>query len=114
MDCIKCDSKDCPKSGFVDGRQRYECKRCQYHFTVKLKSGAFAVDVKQQALNLYLEGMGFRAIGRHLQVSHVSVYRWIRAFGQQTPPLASHTAIDVVEMDELHTYTLVVKKLLLG
>jgi transposase-like protein len=104
MQCIKCGSKDCPKSGFVHGRQRYVCKKCNYHFTVTLKSNAFTVDVKQQALNMYLEGLGFRAIGRCLQVSHVSVYRWIRAFGQQAPALASHTAIDVVEIDELHTY----------
>ncbi|WP_394351945.1 IS1 family transposase [Rhodocytophaga rosea] len=104
MDCIKCDNKNCPKSGFVHGRQRYVCKKCGYHFTVSLKSSAFRVDVKQEALHLYLEGMGLRAIGRHLQVSHVSVYRWIRAFGQQTPALESPSAIDVVEMDELHTY----------
>jgi transposase len=104
MDCIKCDNKDCSKSGFVHGRQRYVCKKCGYHFSVRLKSNAFAVDVKQQALNLYLEGMGLRAIGRHLQVSHVSMYRWIRAFDQQAPALESHTAVDVVEMDELHTY----------
>ena len=113
MDCNKCNSTDCPKSGFVHGRQRYICKKCKYHFTVKLKSSAFAKDVKQQALNMYLEGMGFRAIGRILQVSHVSVYRWIRAFGQQAPALASHPAIDVVELDELHTY-ISYKKLLLG
>ena len=104
MDCNKCDSTDCPKSGFVHGRQRYVCKKCGYHFTVTLKSNAFAKEVKQQALHMYLEGMGFRAISRLLGVSHVSVYRWIRAFGQQAPALASHTAIDVVELDELHTY----------
>jgi hypothetical protein len=53
---------------------------------------------------MYLEGTGFRAIGRILQVSHVSVYRWIKAMGQQAAALESHTAIEVVEMDELHTY----------
>jgi transposase len=104
MECIKCGSSDCPKSGFVRGRQRYVCKKCNYYLTVNLKSSAFAVDIKQQALNMYLEGMGFRAIGRCLQVSHVSVYRWVRTFGQQVPPLESHIAIDGVEVDELHTY----------
>jgi len=69
-----------------------------------LKSTAFADSIKEQVLQMYLEGMGFRAIGRVLGMSHVSVYRWIRAFGQRAAPLASHQAIDVVELDELHTY----------
>ena len=38
--------------------------------------------MKRQALELYLEGMGFRAIGRVLKVSNVTVLKWIRAFGE--------------------------------
>ncbi|OON69206.1 hypothetical protein B0919_10850 [Hymenobacter sp. CRA2] len=30
------------------------------------------------ALKLYLEGMGLRAIGRVLDVSNVTVMRWVR------------------------------------
>ena len=63
----------------------------------------FPPAVKAQALRLYLEGNGFRAIGR-LLISHVSVYRWIRAQGEQTAALQAHKGIDVVEIDELHTY----------
>ncbi|WP_176132997.1 helix-turn-helix domain-containing protein [Hymenobacter sp. CRA2] len=33
---------------------------------------------RQLALKLYLEGMGLRAIGRVLDVSNVTVMRWVR------------------------------------
>jgi len=111
MPCVKCGSKALRKNGLVHCRQGYVCKDCGYNLTVALKSTAFADSVKEQALQMYLEGMGFRAIGRLLGRSHVSVYRWIRAFGQRAAPLVSHQRIDVVELDELHTY---IKKTIVG
>ena len=104
MACSKCGDEKMIKNGLVRGLQRYQCKKCGYNYTVAQKSTAFSDDVKQEALNMYLEGAGFRAIARILQVSHVSVYRWIKAMGQQASALHSPSAIDVVEMDELHTY----------
>lgn len=104
MTCCKCKSELIRKNGIVHFRQRYLCKSCGYTFTVERKSTAFPAAIKQQALEMYLEGMGFRSIARQLKVSHLSVYRWIRAFGQQAAPLQSKQCIDVVEMDELHTY----------
>ena len=41
------------------------------------------MELKRQALQLYLEGLGFRAIGRLLGVSNVAVLKWIRAFGEE-------------------------------
>ena len=104
MHCVKCSSETLRKNGIAHFGQRYLCKDCRYTWTVELKSTAFADSVKEQALQLYLEGMGFRAISRVLGMSHVSVYRWIRAFGERAVPLASHQSIDVVEIDELPTY----------
>ena len=104
MVCSKCGHEKIIKNGIVRGLQRYQCKNCGYNYTVAHKSTAFSTDVKQQALHMYLEGAGFRAIARQLQVSHVSVYRWIKAMGQQAAALESPSAIDVVEIDELHTY----------
>jgi transposase-like protein len=39
--------------------------------------------MKKLALHMYLEGLGFRAIGRLLGVSNVSVLNWIRSFGKE-------------------------------
>jgi transposase-like protein len=104
MNCPRCNSSSHKKNGIVGGRQRYKCHDCGYNYTVELKSTAFSTSVKKQALQLYLEGLGFRSIGRFLGVSHVSVQRWIKKFGQELEDLKSENAISIVEMDEMHTY----------
>ena len=55
-------------------------------------------------MQLYLEGLGFRSIGRFLGVSHVSVQKWIKKFGQEVEDLKSENEISIVEMDEMYTY----------
>ena len=68
--------------------------------------------LKRQAVELYLEGLGFRSIGRFLQVSHVAVYHWIRRFGEKLEELRSAHEIEIIEMDEMYT-SIGSKKLLL-
>ena len=53
---------------------------------------------------MYLEGLGFRAIGRFLKVSYGIVYKWVRKYGQEVSLLQSNERVPVVELDELHTY----------
>jgi uncharacterized protein YjcR len=61
--------------------------------------------MKRQALHLYLEGLGFRSIGRILGVSNVSILNWIRGFGKKVQALHSESKeIEVVEVDEMHSY----------
>ena len=100
--CPRCDDPECVKAGIVKGKQRFRCKRCRYYHTVRDRGVGKAK--KKQALQLYLEGLGFRSIGRFLGVSHVSVYKWIRAFGEALEDLRSEPGIDIVEMDEMHSY----------
>ena len=104
MKCSKCKSTEKTKDGKIKGVQRYKCKSCGYRYTVELKSTAKPMTMKRQALQLYLEGLGFRPIGRFLKVSHVSVYRWIKSFGENLEEIKSDDKIEVVEMDEMHTY----------
>ena len=104
MNCPRCNSSSHKKNGIVGGRQRYKCHDCGYNYTVELKSTAFSASVKKQALQLYLEGLGFRSIGRFLGVSHVSVQKWIKKLGQELEALKSENEISIVEMDEMHTY----------
>ena len=92
----------CTKDGIVNEKQRYKCKSCGYRHTVKHLGKS--PDIKRQALQLYLEGLGFRSIGRLLNCSHVAVYNWIRAHGESIEPLRSDKDIEVVELDEMHTY----------
>lgn len=54
---------------------------------------------------MYLEGLGFRSIGRFLGVSNVSVLKWIRSFGEEVKELSSESnEIEMVEVDEMHSY----------
>ena len=60
--------------------------------------------VKKLALQMYLEGLGFRAIGRILKISYGTVYKWVKKYGQQASLPQKNSPLSVVELDELHTY----------
>ena len=105
MDCPKCKSTKKVKNGIIKGVQRYRCKGCRYNYTVEKRSYDYPKSTKKKALQLYLEGLGFRSIGRYLGVSNVTVLNWIRAFGEEVASLHSdNQEIEVVEVDEMHTY----------
>jgi len=105
MRCPKCICDKSVKSGIIKGRQRYKCKECGCNYTVELKSTGNPKSLKKQALHLYLEGLGFRSIGRFLGVSNVSVLNWIRSFGKEIQELHSGSnEIEMVEVDEMHSY----------
>ena len=100
--CPKCKSKNFRKDGIVKSRQRYLCKDCKHRFTVEQIGKPY--NLKKDALILYLEGLGFRSIGRILHVSHVSVFNWIKSFGEKLDEFRNPSEIQVMELDEMHTY----------
>jgi transposase len=100
--CPNCQNEQCAKDGIVGGRQRYRCKTCGYRHTVAYKW--YSEEVKRQALAMYLEGLGFRSIGRLLNCSHVAAYQWIKQYGEKARLDMPATELDVVEMDEMHSY----------
>ena len=110
MQCPKCESEIYVKSGFMKGKQRYKCKDCGCNFTQSY-SQHYSFKVKLQAVKLYLEGSGFRSIGRILNVSNVTVLNWIRNFGQLIKDYAYKQLpedigdIEVIEMDEMWHFT---------
>ena len=59
-----------------------------------------------------MEGFGFRAIGRILKISYGTVYQWVKEWGKASLPQRQE-AIDMVELDEIHTY-IVSKKTTVG
>jgi len=108
--CPKCKSEQFTKYGSVKGKQRYKCKDCDCQFTRFDKKG-FSSEIKRFALKLYLEGLGFRAIGRLLKVSNVSILNWIREFAKELPPAKSPPAeVSVLNIDEMWHYIGVKKK----
>ncbi|MDR2732962.1 MAG: IS1 family transposase [Fibromonadaceae bacterium] len=104
MDCPKCNSNNHRKDGFASGRQRYFCKDCKNHYSVERKSDVKPQATRRAALELYLEGLGFRSIGRLLGVSYGTVFQWVKKWGEQADLPKSPCSMEVVELDEMHTY----------
>jgi transposase-like protein len=104
MDCPKCKSSRHIKYGIVRGRQRYKCKGCIFRYTVERKSDVKTIDTKRLALDLYLEGLGFRSIGRVLKISYGTVYSWVKDWGSKVSLPCRETPVEIVELDEMHTY----------
>ena len=65
------------------GVQRYRCQACRRIFQT-LRRGKDPA-LKQQACQLYLEGMGMRAIGRVLNIHHKTVPRLLMQTCPSTP-----------------------------
>ena len=57
-------------------------------------------EVKRQALELYLEWLGFRSIGRFLKYSHVGIFNWIKSYGSEIQKLSSNAGVEVMKLDE--------------
>ncbi len=60
-------------------------------------------------IKAYLNGFGFRAIGRIENISHVLVFKWIKKLGTKLEKLKGtnppdQTIIQLLEADELFTY----------
>ena len=56
------------------------------------------------AFDMYLEGMGFRAIGRVLGISYGTVFYWIKKWGSNLVLPVRNETLEVVELDEFHSY----------
>jgi len=51
------------------------------------------------ALELYLEGMDFRAIGRVLNISYGTVFRWIKKLGDNVSLPIKDKSADIIGHD---------------
>ena len=102
--CPKCGSVSYVKNGFVSKKQRFLCKDCKCNFTRSTIKG-YSFEIKIQALKLYKEGLGFRSIGRLLEVSFQTVANWVRHFGKMIKDVIQKQDInqkyDFVEVDEM-------------
>ena len=70
--CPKCKCNHIVKAGIHNGKQRYICKECNYHFTRKqIKKGLNnKQELIKECVKLHLENMSSRGIGRILGISY--------------------------------------------
>ena len=103
LNCPKCTSDNFVKAGFISENQRYKCKKCGYFFTKKCLG--YDIEIKIKAIRMFREGLGFRSIGRLLDVSFQSVANWVRNFGKILKEnVKIESDFDVVEVDEMWHY----------
>lgn len=107
MHCPGCGGTDLMKRGRKAGRQRYQCRSCERYSTDSQPK--FSAQTKAMAIEMYMNSMGIRAIGRVVGASPAAVLKWVRKehanVQQQMANVASGTGLpDVIEMDEIYTY----------
>ena len=99
--CKHCGSGSFVRNGTVHGRQRYRCKACGRSFTATPPRGKppamKALAVLLYALGNVSQGM----IAKLLGVSHVAVYKWVRAAGETTPGPSAAPSSGIVQIDEM-------------
>ena len=100
--CPNCQSDRIIKSGIVNDRQRYKCKKCNYYFTVNKLGKQIDDYYVNKALQLYLEGLTYREIERILGISHVSVMNWVKKYNVKRPKNTDyHPTYKILNADEV-------------
>lgn len=84
--CPKCQNTKIVKSGVINSKQRYLCKKCNYFFTVNKIGKKIDDYYVTKAMQLYLEGLSYREIERIIGVSHVTVSNWVKEYKIKKPP----------------------------
>jgi transposase-like protein len=88
--CPKCQGSQIIKSGVINSKQRYLCKKCKYFFTVNKIGKKIDDYYVTKALQLYLEGLSYREIERIIGVSHVTISNWVKSFNIKKPSHANY------------------------
>ncbi len=68
------------------------------------KARGYDAELRQKAIQLYVDGMNLRRIARHLGVNHQSVANWINRYAREIPPAPVPEEVESAELDELFTY----------
>ena len=99
LGCKHCGSASFVRNGVAHGHQRYRREACGRSFTAAPARGKppamKALAVLLYALGNVSQGM----IAKLLGVSHVAVYKWIRAAGEDTPAPSATPADNIVQID---------------
>jgi transposase len=99
--CKHCGSGSFVRNGMAAGHQRYRCKACGRNFTATPPRGKppamRALAVLLYSLGNVSQGM----IAKLLGVSHVAVYKWVKAAGEDAPAPSATPSDNIVQIDEM-------------
>lgn len=77
---------------------------CHIKYTPEPKPWAYPAEVRQKAIQMYVDGMNLRRIARHLDLHHRTVSLWVKAHAAHLPEPPVPNQVKEVEMDELFTF----------
>ncbi|MFC1936424.1 helix-turn-helix domain-containing protein [Chloroflexota bacterium] len=86
------------------GTQRYRCMFCMRRYSPDPKRHGYPDEIRKQALQMYVDGMNFRRIGRHLDIHHSTVSLWVSAYAAKLKEIPMPQEVKEAEMDELFTF----------
>ena len=104
MRCPKCQHPHFVKNGFVNEKQRYKCKNCNYQWTENHKHRGRPIAERALAVFLYCHGLSMNAIAK-MFAAPSTILQWIRNFSSEhaQPPEPQADAV-VFELDEMWHY----------
>ena len=106
MKCPKCgnETKQHKVGKLSSGSQRYQCYLCKCKYTPEKKPHSYSAEIRQKAVQMYVDGINLRRIARHLGVNHQSVANWAKAHADRLPVASVPDKVENAEMDELFTF----------
>ena len=106
MQCPDCLSTEINKNGHKKGKQNLICVRCGRQFIEDYQPHrGYSKEVQRECLKMYVNGMGFRAIGRIKNLHHTTIINWVKQAGKLLPDFYEPEATpEVGELDELETF----------
>jgi transposase-like protein len=77
---------------------------CGRKYTPEPKPKGYAPEMRKRAIEMYVDGMNLRKIGRHLGVHHRTVSLWVSDHATALPEPPMPEQVKEAEMDELFTF----------
>lgn len=101
--CKKCKNEKTVKSGFIRGKQRYKCKKCNFNFVIgDARSNEKIAAKKAMCVLLYsLSKSSFNMLAKIFNTWPSLVYRWIVEAGARVPEQEISGDIKEMEFDEM-------------
>ena len=108
--CKRCSSSYQVKSGMMYNKQRYKCKKCNFHYTLGDNRLRYSITEKLMTLSLFKKVLSLRSIASIIGTNNVTILQWIRNIGSSikeklmSQPVEESENLDIIEIDEMWHY----------
>jgi len=73
---------------------------CQRKYTPNPKPQGYPPELRYKAIQMYVDGLNYRRVARHLGVSHQTVYDWVKKYAEDLPPVPRPEQVHKTEQAE--------------